>query len=127
MNIKMINYEDQIQVKINNTVINLKYDNYVDLIVLEQPEYYQIGIIEINLTSSESKLHVSNYLAKGNISDKEVDVNAFKESFKTYHVPDVVDIGYITTRTSNYKYLKLDLGKNNSLILNEDNSLYILK
>ena len=95
--------------------------------MLEQKEYYQIIVIEVNLTSGESTLHFSNYLHKGNINISEDYINEFKSSFVSIPTPDISQVGYITTKESDYKYLEIDLGQNNYLILNEDNSLYILK
>lgn len=127
MNLKITSLYDQVLVEIDDTKVELNYDNYIKLLVLEQTEYYQIAIVEINLTSGESTLHFSNYLHKGNLNTTEEYLNEFKKSFTSIPIPDVSQVGYITTKESTYKYLEIDLGKNNYLILNEDNSLYILK
>lgn len=126
-NLKISGNYEFLTISINEKSIQLDYEDFITIMVLEQNEFYQIAVIEIDELSGASKLHYSNYLQKGNISDDEEYLNNLKESFKTLYIPDVHSVGYITTKNTNYKYLEINVGTNNSLILNEDNSLYILK
>ena len=107
---KSINLTDRIHnsyeniIKINENKKNVEFNNPIEILLLEQPEYYLLLVHEQDQTSGESSIHYTNYIKKGEVKDNQEYLDNLAESLTKELVPDVNEIGYITIDDTNYKY-----------------------
>ena len=50
---------------INENKKNVEFNNPIEILLLEQPEYYLLLVHEQDQTSGESSIHYTNYIKKG--------------------------------------------------------------
>lgn len=114
-------------VKLNDKQETIKFDDQIQILVLEQPTYYLVFIHEQDQQSGASKIHYSTYFQKDSFIDTENYLKEFTKSLKEEYVPDVVKLGYLTSRDFEYKYPILNVGTSNYLFLDENNELFLIK
>ena len=81
-------------------------------------------IIIINSTNSETKIYYSNFLNKNNLSNTQSFLDEFKKSFRTYDVPLISEMGYMTLKNENYKYPLFISETKDKYIIDIDSNLY---
>lgn len=119
--------EKELIIKLNDKQETIKFEDPIEIIVLEQPKEYLLLVHEQDEQSGASKIHYSRYLLKETIKDSEEYLKEFTKSLKMEYVPDVIELGYITSRDFEYKYPLLNLGTSNYLYLDENNKIFKIK
>lgn len=69
--------------------------------VIENSDAFTILVQKDEL---ESTIYYSDYIIKNNMTNDDVFIDEIIDSFITYELPLVTDIGYITIDNTNYKY-----------------------
>lgn len=103
--------------------ITLDYEYIFEFEILENPNNY---IIVIHDFENNSIIYYSDFISKDNLSNSDDYLNKIKESFVEYDVPNLIQIGYMTTRKSNFKYPYFITEYENKMIIKEDKQLYLL-
>lgn len=127
VNISLETKNNKLLVKLNDMEETIKFEDPIEILVLEQPEHYLVFVHEQDMQSGASKIHYSRYFSKDSIIPSEEYLKEFTKSFKDEYVPDVVRLGYVTSRDFEYKYPILNVGTSNYLFLNEKNELFLIK
>jgi hypothetical protein len=127
VNINLEAKDNVLIVKLNDYEEKIKFEDPIQILVLEQPEDYLVFVHEQDEQSGASKIHFSRYFSKASIIPTEEYLKGLEKSFKEEYVPDVVRLGYITSRDFEYKYPILNVGTSNYLFLNEKNELFLIK
>jgi membrane protease YdiL (CAAX protease family) len=127
VNISFVAKGNKLNVKLNGYEDTIKFEDPIQILVLEQPEDYLVFIHEQDQQSGASKIHFSRYFTKGSIIPTEEYIKGFGKSLNEEYVPDVVRVGYVTSRDFEYKYPILNVGTSNYLFLNEKNELFLIK
>ena len=111
----------EIKNKNNNDFIVLDYKNISSFEVVENVNSY---LVVINCTDTETKIYYSNFLSKSSLSNTQGFLDEFKKSFKTFDVPLITQIGYMTLRNENYKYPLFISEIKDKYIIDIDSNLY---
>ncbi len=111
----------EIRNKNNNDFVVLEYKNIKSFEVIENVNSY---IVVINSTDTETKIYYSNFFNKSSLSNTQSFLDEFKKSFKTYDVPLINEIGYMTLRNENYKYPLFISETMDKYIIDIDSNLY---
>lgn len=111
----------EVRNKNNNDFVVLDYKNIKSFEVIENFNSY---LVIINSTSSETKIYYSNFLYKSSLSNTQSFLDEFKKSFKTYDVPLIKEIGYMTLSNENYKYPLFISETMDKYIIDIDSNLY---
>lgn len=111
----------EIKNKNNNDFIVLDYKNISSFEVVENVNSY---LVVINCTDTETKIYYSNFLSKSSLSNTQGFLDEFKKSFKTFDVPLITQIGYMTLRYENYKYPLFISEIKDKYIIDIDSNLY---
>lgn len=125
--IKLVAEEKKLILVINDKKVEKKFEHPIEILVLEQPNHYLVFVHEQNQTSGASKVYYSRYLEKDSIEDTQEYIDEFNKSFKEEMVPDVRNLGYITSREFEYKYPIIDVGPSKYLYLDENDKLILIK
>ena len=116
----------------NDGFLEVRNKNNDDFIVFDYKDIKSFEIIEnmssyiiiINSTNSETKIYYSNFLNKNNLSNTQSFLDEFKKSFRTYDVPLISEIGYMTLKNENYKYPLFISETKDKYIIDIDSNLY---
>ena len=127
INLKFKQENNKLIIGINDLEVTKDFDYPIELLVLKEPDHYLIFIHEQNPVSGESKIYYSRFIKHGNVNVNEEYLNEILKSFEEELVPDINNIGYITTRENELKRPLLSVGTNNFLLFDEDNKLYLIK
>ena len=69
--------------------------------------------------------YIFNYfLNKNNLSNTQTFLDEFKKSFRTYDVPLISEMGYMTLKNENYKYPLFISETKDKYIIDIDSNLY---
>lgn len=100
------------------------YENISSFEVLENEDSYQIVL----LTHSEdaSTVYYSDYIRKDNLSNEKDYLNKIAASFKTFEVPYISEIGYITINENSEKYAFIS-SRNKDKFIIKDNEIYLVE
>ena len=71
-----------------------------------------------------TKIYYSNFLNKSSLSNNQNFLDEFKKSFKTYDVPLIKEIGYMTLKDEDYKYPLFISETMDKYIIDIDSNLY---
>lgn len=105
----------------------LDYEYINDFEVLENYDKYIIVIHDIN-DDGDSVIYYSDFISKENLTNSDNYLNEIKKSFTKYDVPNLKQIGYLTSRNDSYKYPYFITDNNNDkMIIKQDKKLYLLK
>ena len=126
-NISFVAKENILTINLDGNKATVKFEDPIEIILLEQTDHYLLFVHEQDATSGESKIHYSNYIKKGEVKNSKEYLEGITKSLTKKLVPDVNSIGYITTRDSEYKYPIIYVGTSNYVFLDENNELFILK
>lgn len=116
----------------NDGLLEVKNKNNDDFVVFDYKDIKSFEIVEnmssylviINSTNTETKIYYSNYLNKNNLSNTQAFLEEFKKSFKTYDVPLISEMGYMTLKNENYKYPLFISETRDKYIIDIDSNLY---
>lgn len=116
----------------NDGLLEIKNKNNNDFIVLDYKDISSFEVVEnvnsylvvINCTDTETKIYYSNFLSKSSLSNTQGFLDEFKKSFKTFDVPLITQIGYMTLRNENYKYPLFISEIKDKYIIDIDSNLY---
>lgn len=111
----------EIRNKNNNDFVVLDYKNITSFEVIENVNTYNVVI---NLTDTETKIYYSNFLNKSSLSNNQNFLDEFKKSFKTYDVPLIKEMGYMTLKDEDYKYPLFISETMDKYIIDIDSNLY---
>lgn len=111
----------EVRNKNNNDFIVLDYKNITSFEVIENVNTYNVVI---NVTDTETKIYYSNFLSKSGLSNNQNFLDEFKKSFKTYDVPLIKEIGYMTLSGEDYKYPLFISETMDKYIIDIDSNLY---
>ena len=111
----------EVRNKNNNDFIVLDYKNITSFEVIENINTYNVVI---NVTDTETKIYYSNFLSKSGLSNNQNFLDEFKKSFKTYDVPLIKEIGYMTLSGEDYKYPLFISETMDKYIIDIDSNLY---
>lgn len=111
----------EIRNKNNNDFVVLDYKNITSFEVIENVNTYNVII---NVTDTETKIYYSNFLNKSSLSNNQNFLDEFKKSFKTYDVPLIKEIGYMTLKDEDYKYPLFISETMDKYIIDIDSNLY---
>lgn len=111
----------EIRNKNNNDFTVLDYKNIKSFEVIEN---FSSFLVVINSTDTETKIYYSNFFNKSSLSNTQSFLDEFKKSFKTYDLPYIKEIGYITLINENYKYPLFISETMDKYIIDIDSNLY---
>lgn len=111
----------EIRNKNNNDFTVLDYKNIKSFEVIEN---FSSFLVVINSTVSDTKIYYSNFFNKSSLSNSQSFLDEFKKSFKTYDLPYIKEIGYMTLRSENYKYPLFISETMDKYIIDIDSNLY---
>lgn len=111
----------EIRNKNNNDFTVLDYENITSFEVIEN---FSSFLVVINSTDTETKIYYSNFFNKSSLSNTQSFLDEFKKSFKTYDLPYIKEIGYMTLRNENYKYPLFISETMDKYIIDIDSNLY---
>ncbi len=111
----------EIRNKNNNDFVVLDYKNITSFEVIENVNTYNVII---NVTDTVTKIYYSNFLNKSSLSNNQNFLDEFKKSFKTYDVPLIKEIGYMTLKDEDYKYPLFISETMDKYIIDIDSNLY---
>ena len=110
--VKLINKESDINYSVD-------VSNVLELVVLEKSDYFAVMFYD------GDNLYFSNYLVKDNISYSNNYLSKFDDSFVKIGVPDLNQLGYLTTGDDSY--LMLVSSVNDKYILDDVGNVSIIK
>ncbi len=111
----------EIRNKNNNDFTVLNYKNIKSFEVIEN---FSSFLVIINSTDTETKIYYSNFFNKSSLSNTQSFLDEFKKSFKTYDLPYIKEIGYMTLINENYKYPLFISETMDKYIIDIDSNLY---
>ena len=111
----------EIRNKNNNDFTVLNYKNIKSFEVIEN---FSSFLVIINSTDTETKIYYSNFFNKSSLSNTQSFLDEFKKSFKTYDLPYIKEIGYMTLINENYKYPLFISETMDKYIIDMDSNLY---
>lgn len=111
----------EIRNKNNNDFTVLDYKNIKSFEVIEN---FSSFLVVINSTDTETKIYYSNFFNKSSLSNTQSFLDEFKKSFKTYDLPYIKEIGYMTLINENYKYPLFISETMDKYIIDIDSNLY---
>lgn len=111
----------EIRNKNNNDFTVLNYKNIKSFEVIEN---FSSFLVVINSTDTETKIYYSNFFNKSSLSNTQSFLDEFKKSFKTYDLPYIKEIGYMTLINENYKYPLFISETMDKYIIDIDSNLY---
>ena len=126
-----VSYEDiNFEIKLNDGKVRLinkesdidysvDIDNVLELVVLEKKDYFAVMFYD------GDSLYFSNYLVKENMSYNNTYLSRFNGSFMKIGVPDLSQLGYLTTDDNSY--LMLVSSVNDKYILDDAGNVSIIK
>ena len=98
--------------------------NYKNIKLFEVIENFSSFLVVINSTDTETKIYYSNFFNKSSLSNTQSFLDEFKKSFKTYDLPYIKEIGYMTLINENYKYPLFISETMDKYIIDIDSNLY---
>ena len=126
-----VSYEDiNFEIKLNDGKVRLinkesdidysvDIDNVLELVVLEKKDYFAVMFYD------GDSLYFSNYLVKENMSYNNTYLSRFNGSFMKIGVPDLSQLGYLTTDDNSY--LMLVSSVNDKYVLDDAGNVSIIK
>lgn len=116
----------------NDGLLEIRNNNNNDFTVLDYKNIKSFEVIEnfssflvvINSTDTETKIYYSNFFNKSSLSNTQSFLDEFKKSFKTYDLPYIKEIGYMTLINENYKYPLFISETMDKYIIDIDSNLY---
>lgn len=110
--VRLINKESDIDYSVN-------VNNVLKLVVLEKKDYFAVMFYD------GDSLYFSNYLVKENMSYNDTYLRRFDGSFMKIGVPDLNQLGYLTTEDNSY--LMLVSSVNDKYVLDDAGNVSIIK
>ena len=102
---------------------SLKYNDVVDLEVLENEKGY---IVVVLTSENQSTIYYSDFIKKNDVRQGEDYLEEFKNSFIKYEFPELGSVGYVTIDDTNTKYPYM-VSTNNDKFIIKNRELYIIK
>lgn len=101
--------------------------DFIDIYEYELIENRDNYILLIHTFTSDSELYYSDFFNKDTISNEKGYLNDLQDSFISFPVPSLNQLGYITIKGSDYKYPYAISDLSDKFIIDENKNQYLLK
>ena len=101
------------------------FESGVAFEVIKEKDYYMIVAITLDENNNES-VEFSKYMSFDSLSDEKSYLKDVKESFISYVIPDIQNLGYLTNDGTDYIYPLMTTLQNNSFVIDENGALYLV-
>lgn len=109
---------------ITNNEVVLDYENVASFTVIENPDSYGILIYDEDLTNL--KVYFSR-IFKDDMKNDSNYIESLNNTFISFDVPSINKVGYMTTKSSLYRYPLIESMYDGYFMIDEVNDLYLVK